>query len=180
MKITMIRHGKVNMNWKKWCTSEEFDRDCEKYDNAPIHCIEESMQQDVVEDIYISTLTRTRETATQLFGEQEFLTTELLNEVPLKSFFSCKIPVPLWIWNVGGRLQWLLQKKRQPERRRETEQRADALIEKLVERDRDCILVSHGFFMRTLQKELGKYGFQIGKKKLGFSNLERVIAENNK
>lgn len=74
-------------------------------------------------------------------------------------------------------MQWMFQKKRQLEIREETEQRADALIEKLMERDRDCILVSHGFFMRTLQKELQKYGFRMDKKKLGFSNLERVIAE---
>lgn len=177
MKITIIRHGKVNMRWKKWCTSEEFDEDCARYDSSPLHFIDEKIEQDVADDIYISTLKRTRETATYLFGKREFVETELLNEVPLKSCFDCKIPLPLWVWNVGGRIQWMFQKKRQLETREETEKRADALIEKLLERDRDCILVSHGFFMRTLQKELQKYGFGIDKKKLGFANLERVIAE---
>ena len=64
--------------------------------------------------------------------------------------------LPLWVWNVGGRMQWLFQRKRQVEKREETQKRADALIEKLVQRNRDCILVSHGFFMRTLLKELKK------------------------
>lgn len=177
MKITIIRHGKVNMQWKKWYTSQQFDMDCENYDVSSIHPIEEKIERDVPVDIYISTLKRSRETAIQLFGEKEFTETELLNEVPLKSCFDCKIRLPLWIWNVGGRMQWLFQKKRQLEKRGETEQRADALIEKLLEKDRDCILISHGFFMRTLQKELNKYGFQIAKKKFGFANLERVTAE---
>ncbi len=25
MKITIIRHGKVDMKWKKWCTSKQFE-----------------------------------------------------------------------------------------------------------------------------------------------------------
>ncbi len=177
MKITIIRHGKVNMQWKKWCTSKQFDIECENYDSASIYPVSEDMAGNVSEDIYISTLKRSRETATQLFGEKEFLETGLLNEVPLKSCFHCKVKLPLWVWNVGGRMQWLFQRKRQVEKREETQKRADALIEKLVQRNRDCILVSHGFFMRTLLKELKKYGFAVDKEKLGFANLERVVAE---
>lgn len=177
MKITIIRHGKVSMKWKKWSTSEEFDIDCKNYDISPICSIDEKIEQDVSGDIYISTLKRSRETAAQLLGKKEFMETELLNEVPLKSCFNCKIRLPLWIWNVGGRMQWLFQKKRQLEKREETKKRADMLIEKLLEKDRDCILISHGFFMQTLQKELKRYGFRIDKNKLGFANLERVTAE---
>lgn len=177
MKITIIRHGKVNMQWKKWCTSKQFDIECENYDSASIYPVNEDMAGNVSEDIYISTLKRSRETATQLFGEKEFLETGLLNEVPLKSCFHCKVKLPLWVWNVGGRMQWLFQRKRQVEKREETQKRADALIEKLVQMNRDCILVSHGFFMRTLLKELKKHGFAVDKEKLGFANLERVVAE---
>ena len=36
MRVMIIRHGKVLHNWKKWCTSAEFDEQCALYDRAPI------------------------------------------------------------------------------------------------------------------------------------------------
>ncbi len=50
------------------------------------------------------------------------------------------------------------------------------MIEELMQRNRDCVIVTHGFFVRTLMKELKRYGFVINKNKLIFANLERVIA----
>lgn len=176
MKITLIRHGKVNMRWKKWCTSRQFDLDCSNYDIAPLCPIDEKIENDIPDDIYVSSLKRSWETAEKLFGSKEFVETELLNEVPLKSFCDCKVPLPLALWNIVGRVQWFLQNKRQSEIKKDTIKRADALIEKLLQKNRDCVLVSHGFFMQTLIKELKRYGLAVDRDKLGFSNLERVIA----
>ena len=36
MRVMIIRHGKVLHDWKKWCTSAEFDEQCALYDKAPI------------------------------------------------------------------------------------------------------------------------------------------------
>ena len=36
MRVYVIRHGKVLHDWKKWCTSAEFDEQCALYDKAPI------------------------------------------------------------------------------------------------------------------------------------------------
>ena len=104
MKITIIRHGKVDMKWKKWYTCEQFDKDCSNYDSSPICLIDEKIENNIEDDIYISTLKRSRETAERLFGEKEFIETELLNEVPLKSCLNCKMSLPLWFWNIFGRV----------------------------------------------------------------------------
>lgn len=177
MAITIIRHGKVDMQWRQWCTSEQFDKDCSNYDSSPICLIDEKIEKNIEDDIYISTLKRSRETAEQLFGEKEFIESDLLNEVPLRSCMDCKISLPLWFWNILGRLQWMLGSNRQLEGKKETRKRAKQLIERLLLEDKNCILISHGFFMGTLVNELKQYGFTIGKRKQRFSNLERIIAE---
>lgn len=104
MKITLIRHGKVNMKWKKWYTSEQFDRDCAKYDISPI-CSIDDKPEGLRGEIYISTLQRSFQT--------------------------------------------------------------------------DCILISHGFFMRTLIAELRRQGFCIGKNGLSIANLVQITAEKS-
>ena len=59
MRVYVIRHGKVLHDWKKWCTSAEFDD-----------------------------LDRTLQTAEKIFGEEDFNRSALLNEVPLHSGFD--------------------------------------------------------------------------------------------
>ena len=49
MKITIIRHGKVDMKWKQWCTSEQFDKDCSNYDSSPICLIDEKIENNIGE-----------------------------------------------------------------------------------------------------------------------------------
>lgn len=73
-------------------------------------------------------------------------------------------------------MQWLLQNSRQMEKKQDTEKRADELMKILLQNNRDCVLVSHGFFMGTLLKKMKQYGFVIDKEKVGFANLEKVIA----
>ncbi len=178
MKIILIRHGKVNMCWLKRYTSKEYDKACRAYDLAPIVPIDNQLIQANAEDIYVSTLSRSRQTAEQLFGEQIFIETKLLNEVPLRSFRDCKISLPLWLWNVGGRLQWLWSSRRQKEGRAATVRRARRLVRGLLKRNRDCILVSHGFYMRVLVKELKRQGFAIDKRGMGIANLAQIVATN--
>ena len=177
MKIIIIRHGKVNMQWRKWSTSKQFDMDCIKYDDSPLYPISDRMElDDETDEIYISTLRRSRETAEEIFNRKDFIETELLNEVPLKSFCDSKVSLPLLVWNIAGRLQWLLQNKRQTETKSSTKKRADDLIEIILQKNKDCVLVSHGFYMKTLIRELKRYGYVINRNKVSFANLEKVIA----
>lgn len=176
MKIVLIRHAEVSMKWEKSYNTVTFDEACRNYDISPIKQINKKCADRTRHKIYISELSRTRETALQLFGDDIFYKSELFNEVPLKSFMDIKRNLPLIIWNIMGRMQWLAGTKRQNEVKRQTVERARKAALMLEQENVDCYVVTHGFFMRTLLQELVKRGFKINKKKFKVNNLEEIIA----
>ena len=174
MIVTVIRHGKVNHTWKKWCTSSGFDEQCRLYDSAPIEKMARNKERHVSK-VYISTLDRSLQTAKMLLGDMEFCSTNQIIEVPLRSAFDTGLKLPLWLWNVAGRLQWYFNSNRQLETRRQTIQRADSFVQDLLKADEDCTLVTHGFFMHTLISVLGQYGFRADKTSLQYKNGEAIV-----
>lgn len=178
MKIIIIRHEKVDMTWEKKYNSVTYDLACNKYDESPIVLSDkEYSKKDDAKTVYISELSRTYETACRLFSKEVFIKTALLNEVPLKSFKDTNKMYPLWIWNFVGRVQWLLESNRQAESKKKTIIRAKEMIKLLEENQEDCYLVTHGFFMRVLIKELKKRGYTIRNNNfLGISNLDMIVA----
>lgn len=179
MRVVIIRHGRVDFKWKKWSTSKQFNQDCEMYDKAPILPVLVTVTIPEIDnaDIYISSLQRSRETASQLFGEKDFISTELIDEVPLCASVILKKKLPLVFWNVSGRLQWFFNSRSQKECRRETVYRAEQFINMIEEKKKDCIIVTHGFFMHTLLNQMKKREFQISNARLSYANGESVIAE---
>ncbi|MGN0156384.1 MAG: hypothetical protein ACI39N_03980, partial [Lachnospiraceae bacterium] len=177
MQAVIIRHGKVNFKWKTWSTSEQFNEDCKMYDKAPIFPVCSDVSQMNYQNIYVSSLARSRETAKQLFGEKGFISTKLIDEVPLCACVTSNRKLPLVFWNVLGRLQWLLNIHFQKECRNETVQRAELFVKMIVEKNEDCIIVSHGFFMHTLINVMKKWGFQISHTRIKYSNGEYILAQ---
>ena len=175
MKIVVIRHGKVLHDWKKWCTSAEFDEQCALYDRAPVDIASVGAEAYDVQTIYISVLDRTLQTAKKIFGEVDFKRTAMLNEVPLRSGFDISVKMPLWFWNALGRLQWLTGSKRQPERKAQTTIRAEQVVRSIVQHNEDCAIVTHGFFMHTFIKALEKEGFKAVKKRVNYRNGEAIV-----
>ena len=88
MRAVIIRHAEVNYSWSRRCTSEMFDSECEKYDLSPIKNVIYSIPQIVYQKIYISELSRSKDTAKILFPMGEYLESQIINEVPLKSSFD--------------------------------------------------------------------------------------------
>lgn len=176
MKIVIIRHGEVNMNWEKSYDTVTFDEACKNYDISSIKLIDKKIEMGTKHKIYISKLSRTRETALQLFGDKVFFESELFNEVPLKSFINTKKKLPLTVWNVMGRIQWMIGNKRQAEIKKQTVKRAKQAVLMLEQDNMDCYIVTHGFFVRTLLHELVERGFKINKNKIRFNNLEEITA----
>lgn len=172
-----MRHGKVNFQWKKWSTSEQFNQACEMYDKAPVFTLFPDIPQIDCQTVYISSLQRSRDTAIQLFGEKDFISTKLLDEVPLCASVPSNIKLPLMFWNVSGRLQWFFNIRSQKEIRKDTVYRAEQLIEMITEKEKNCMIVTHGFFMHTLLRQMKKHTFQISHTRLRYSNGEYVIAE---
>ncbi len=175
MRVVVIRHGKVLHEWKKWCTSAEFDEECKQYDQAPIDVASVDVGVNDAQCVYISTLDRTLQTAKGIFGEAEFKITSTLNEVPLRSGFDTTVRMPLWFWNVLGRLQWLAGSKRQPENRKKTANRADQFVNIIINYNEDCAIVTHGFFMHTLIRKMKKAGFKADNNRVSYRNGEAIV-----
>ena len=174
----MIRHEQVDMLWDKKYDSTTYDLACNKYDECPIVLPSKGYSKiDDTKTVYIRELSRTYETACRLFKKNEFFKTALLNEVPLKSFKDTNKMYPLWLWNFMGRFQWFLQNDRQEESKTETIMRTKRMITLLEERQEDCYLITHGFYMRVFIKELKKRGYTIKNNNFfGISNLDRIVA----
>ena len=177
MKVVIVRHAEVDFFWSSRCTSEEFDKECSEYDKASIKDADYKIPHFDYQSIYISTLPRSRDTAKRLFAEAILKETELINEVPLKSSFDTKKKLPLWFWNISGRLQWIFNASRQPEGRSRTRMRAREFLETLCRDESNGVVVTHGFYMYTLLRELKRAGFRTSKSRSAYKNGEYVVAE---
>lgn len=180
MVVVVIRHGKVRYIWSRRASSEQFDAECAAYDRAPLVPGPLKAPVPVMSRIYVSTLSRTEETAVRMFGDAAPEVSDLLHEVPLSASFHTTALLPLWFWKVSGRLQWLFDLPGQKEGRTQTRQRARRLVQALIEKNEDCILVTHGFFMHTLLGEMKKAGFRIRPERLHYRNAEAVFAETRR
>ena len=76
-----------------------------------------------------------------------------------------------------GRLQWYFNGSRQKERRVDTVERCKKIIRELESKNEDCIVVTHGFFMRLLIKCLKLQGYHVSNNKMGISNLHFIYAQ---
>lgn len=85
--------------------------------------------------------------------------------------------LPLIFWNVFWRLQWFLDREPQSEGRKETIQRAEQFVAMLIEKDRDCMIISHGFFMHTLIRIMKKHAFKVDHISVTYSNGEYILAK---
>ncbi len=147
MKVIVMRHSKVKYIWSKWYTSDEFDKACKEYDRAPIEYTEQNITEIDYKNIYISTLSRSKETAISIFGKVDLRQTVLIDEVPLRSTFDSKIRFPLWFWNFTGRLQWFLNIARQIEGRFNTRERAKSFVNMLCKDGENAIVVTNNYYV---------------------------------
>lgn len=178
MRITIIRHGKVNMMWPTKCSASDFDMACAEYDRSALENIDVAPLCDVPGKIYVSKLSRSVQTAEILFPNQKHYEMAELGEVPLKSFVDTKKRLPIWMWNILGRVQWYIGSLRQAEKRIDTIQRANRVIDLCECQNEDCILVTHGFFMKVLMKVLKKRKYQVtGNSQFAIRNLQLICAE---
>ena len=177
MKVIVIRHEKVDFRRSCCCEPAVFDRECAAYDQAPLKTAVYTIPQGEFKSIYVSTLPRSRETARLMFPGKDLQESELIHEVPCRSAFDSKIRLPLWLWFLIGRLQWAAGSTRQPEKRRDTENRSRQFIENLCRDGADCAVVTHGFFMHILLRDLKKAGFRTDRSRLNFKHGEYVTAE---
>ena len=177
MKVIVMRHSKVKYIWSKWYTSDEFDKACKEYDRSIVEHTEQNFPPFNHQNIYISTLSRSRDTAISIFGQTHLRQTELIDEVTLRSAFDSKIRFPLWFWNFTGRLQWFLNITRQIEGRFNTRERAKSFVNMLCKDRDDAIVITHGFFMYTLLNVFKEAGFRYDKSYVYYKNGSYAVVE---
>lgn len=175
MRITVIRHGKVDISMPQRCSSKEFDRAFYEYDRADI-CAIETEKRKAEGRVFVSPLSRSRDTAMSLFDCDDFTCLDEIREVPIRSFKDTEKKYRFRTWKIAGRLQWLLGCRRQPETRRDTVKRADRVIDICEEHEQGCILVTHRFFMLTLISRLKKRGYTVSGDSLRIKNLQEITA----
>ena len=150
MKLILIRHAEVDFEWPKKCSSREFDDACKRYDTAGIRTDGVKPAKGTGYCIITSSQDRAKETARLMFGKAPVIESDLFDEVPLVSFRDTEKRLPKWLFDVMGRLQWLFGSERQPESRRQTIDRAKKAVALIDRQGSDCVVISHGFFMRSL------------------------------
>ena len=174
MRITVIRHARVNFVFPGSFGPEGQIEASRGYNESPID--PSGIKRIETEDaIFISELRRSLETARVMFGDRPMIRSGLFNEVPLAPFTRINIRLPALVWDVLGRIAWNFRKGSQPERKAQTRERADRAIDQIEEVGRDCYVITHAFFIRTLFRQLKKRGYTTDSRMGMIENLERFV-----
>lgn len=110
---------------------------------------------------YCSDILRAKITAGRIFdGPTE--ETPLLREVPMAPPLETRLPMPLFLWETISRMGWMWEHRSQPESRTQTRKRASGMLQWIRDThpDQNILVVSHGFLMQVLERELVKAGFR--------------------
>ena len=82
------------------------------------------------------------------------------DEVSTKAFIDTKIGLPIWFWLGVGRVLWVLDLVKKSESRSTSTLRAKKAAKFLIDlKEENVVVITHGFFMILLQRELKKLGF---------------------
>jgi len=161
MKIGLVRHFKViTPPGKRKLNSIEFDARMNGYDVYPVRANDLKINEEEWDVCYASTLSRAQTTAKTIYAGK-IMSTPLIIEVPLSSFIKTSYNLHYMIWQILGRIAWFFLLKNQSENKTETLARIYKFI-RLLENSgyENILIVSHGFFMKILARELKKRGFR--------------------
>jgi len=162
LKITLVRHLKVDLEYEKSYDSESFTEAMEKYDTSGIIDYPDLKARDFDGPVYVSDLKRTHLTLQKKFNSKDFTVTPLIREVPLKAFRKSGKIMPRRFWQVGGRVSWFLNLHNQGETLRETIKRAEEFLS-LIEREHPhehVLVITHGVFMKVMSFVLKMKGYK--------------------
>ena len=168
-----MRHYEVNFIWKDKYASEEFKVACKNYDCADVINQKPDFDINLVQQIYISELSRSEYTYIHLKLNLTATKSDLINEVPIAPFITTTIKLPTAIWLLMGRVQWYLNSKRQPETRNDTIEKIKRLITELETKNKNTLIIGHGFYFSQLKRILKKLNYR-GSGKSYYKNGEVI------
>lgn len=164
MIIGLVRHFKVDYKKKIFMTSKEFKEWEENYNKSDVIKKDVELMGIKWEKCYASTLIRAMITAKHVY-KKEIIQNDLIRETIIDPIFNSNIKLPYWFWAISGRFAWLFNHKSQEENKKITKEKAEKFINLLLNESKadkaeNILIVTHGFFMYSLQKELRKRGFK--------------------
>jgi len=162
IRIGLMRHFPVKYKLHKFSNSSLFNQDMEAYNTSPVKIIEIQNNTHNWSICYSSDMKRADETSKQIF-KGEIISTQLLREVPLQAGFKTSLKLPLFFWATLGRLQWFFNSKNQQESKKMSLSRAKSFISQFCSdqiNGKNILVITHGFFMMNLKKELIRCGFK--------------------
>ena len=127
--------------------------------------------------IYVAPGRRARETAERVIPGAELAVEPLLAPIPRRAWKDGGAEHPLWLWLAMARRQARAGDPRQPESRKASVERAEALIAKLEAEEKDCLLVLDGDFLTLLLDRLRLHGCSSQRTGLGrWQPFELILA----
>ena len=158
MTLHLIRHFKVTESSPLWLTPKEFNEWIDIYDTSPINPFPVTLPQKI--DLFLcSTYSRTRRSIKSI-TQNEVIYLESLIEVDPKVECTIKLKLPKYLWFFISRWKWY-KNKLQGENLTDSQLRAKELLNYVRESQKeDVFILSHGFFMKVLEKELLVQGFK--------------------
>lgn len=166
MRIGIIRHFEVDYKKKFLMTSKEFKEWEENYNKSDVIRKDIELMGIKWDKCYSSTLIRAIITAKHVY-RNEIVRSDLIRETIIDPIFKSNFKFPYWFWAASGRIAWYFNHKSQEESKTITKNKARKFVDLLQyeaenEGVENILVVTHGFFMYSLQKEFKKRGF-IGK-----------------
>lgn len=160
MKILLIRHLKVIAKTPFFLTATQFDAGRVIYDNADIEATDFKISTVDFPLCFVSPKKRALETAKLIYAGKYLVRDELV-EVLNAGVFVKMTSLPAVMRSIIGRIAWYFNNSDMPETRMQSTARAEKFISELLSKtDQNAIVISHGFFMHLLQKQLRKNGFK--------------------
>ncbi|MBP2658372.1 MAG: Phosphoglycerate mutase [Firmicutes bacterium] len=159
MRIGLVRHFEVNCLHKYLLSSDEFEKWVKEYDCSSIRVVDTVVDTYKWEKCYCSDLPRAIDTAKYIY-KGNILKSSLIREVPIMPVFKSRIKLPHLFWLIAGRIAWFLSHPSQTELIMQTKDRVEQFVSNTIkESEASVLVVTHGFLMLQLQKELKKRGF---------------------
>lgn len=163
MKVGLVRHFEVDCQMPgigKLMTPDQFRQWLQEYETSDIKYTKVEPSAITWNKCYSSNLSRAIKTARNFYDGQ-IIETQALRELVIYPPTDINIKLPILLWLIFGRMAWMLSHKSQIESKSRFQERVNYILEELILKDdKNVLIVSHGFLMIFLRKELLKHGFK--------------------
>lgn len=160
MRLGLLRHFPVQQPFPNgWRTSDELQRWRVAYEASPVVLGSVDLRGHHWARCLSSDLKRAAATARTVFhGDIEL--SPLLREADFAPFDTGNLRLPVWLWHWVLRFTWATGHRSQRACRDQFQKRVSEVVELLLSRGEETLVVSHAGMMIYLSAELRRRGFR--------------------